>query len=166
LLVRDGKSTQIDNILFIYRKVYIIETKNYSGWIYGSEMGKSWTQTINFYGKVTKSSFYNPLTQNYGHIKFFSKFFDLPLTSFVNIVVFSNDAELKNITTEKNYNYVINLRDLKHLINDIEMNSEVSFDMEDLEKFRESLKSVNQSGILQNMKHVSRVKSIHNRNKK
>jgi hypothetical protein len=160
LLVRDGKSTQIDNILFTYKRVYIIETKNYSGWIHGSEMGKSWTQTFNFYGKVTKSIFYNPLTQNYGHIKFFSKFFDLPLTSFVNIVVFSNAAELKNITTEKNYNHVINLRDLKHLINDIEMNSEVIFDWEDLERFEEAVNSLDKSGFCENQKHKRNVKEI------
>jgi hypothetical protein len=161
--VRDGKSTQIDNILFTYRKIYIIESKNYSGWIYGSEMGKSWTQTLNFYGKVTKSNFYNPLTQNYGHIKFFSKFFDLPLTSFVNIVVFSNDAELKNIKTDKHYNYVVNLRDLKHLINNIEMDSEVIFDWEDLERFSEAIHSLNQSSITENIKHKNYVK---NNNKK
>jgi hypothetical protein len=160
LLVRDGKSIQIDNILFTYRKVYIIETKNYSGWIYGSEMGKSWTQTFNFYGKITKSSFYNPLSQNYGHIKFFSKFFDLPLTSFVNIVVFSNDAELKNITTEKNYNHVINLRDLQHLINDIEMSSEVTFDWEDLERFEVAIVALNQRGMIENAKHRARVKGF------
>ncbi len=166
LLVRDGKSTQIDNILFTYKKVYIIETKNYSGWIYGSEIGKSWTQTFNFYGKVTKSSFYNPLTQNYGHIKFFSKFFDLPLTSFVNIVVFSNDAELKNIRTEKKYNYVINLRDLQQLINNIEVNSEVIFDWEDLERFEDAINSLDKSGFAENLKHKKYIKETIKRNTK
>jgi hypothetical protein len=166
LLVRDGKSTQIDNILFTYRKVYIIETKNYSGWIYGSEIGKSWTQTFNFYGKVSKSSFYNPLTQNYRHIKFFSKFFDLPLSSFVNIVVFSNDAELKNITTEKNYNHVINLRDLQQLINNIEVNSEVIFDWEDLERFEDAINSLDKSGFAENLKHKKHIKEIIKRNTK
>jgi hypothetical protein len=166
LLVRDGKSTQIDNILFTYKKIYIIESKNYSGWIYGSEMGKSWTQTFNHYGKVTKSSFYNPLTQNYGHIKFFSKFFDLPLTSFVNIVVFSNDAELKNIKTDKHYNYVVNMRDLKYLIDDIEMNSEVIFDWEDLERFEEAIDSFDKSSLTENLKHKRNVKEIVKRNEK
>jgi hypothetical protein len=106
------------------------------------------------------------LTQNYGHIKFFSKFFDLPLTSFVNIVVFSNDAELKNITTEKNYNHVINLRNLQHLINHIEMNSEVIFDWEDLERFEEAVSSLDKSGFAENLKHKKRVKETINRNTK
>lgn len=69
LLVRDGKSNQTGNILFTTKKIYVKKSTNYSRWIYGSETGKSCTQTFYFYGKVTKSSFYNPLNQNYGHIK-------------------------------------------------------------------------------------------------
>jgi hypothetical protein len=75
----------------------------------------------------------------------------------VNIVVFSNDAELKDITTEKNYNHVINLRDLQYLINDIEMNSEVIFDWEDLERFNEAISSLNRSGIVENHNHKKRI---------
>jgi hypothetical protein len=78
----------------------------------------------------------------------------------VNIVVFSNAAELKNITTEKNYNHLINLRDLKHLINDIEMNSEVIFDWEDLERFEEAVNSLDKSGFCENQKHKRNVKEI------
>ncbi len=163
LLIRDGKSTQIDNILFTYRKVYIIETKNYSGWIYGSEMGKTWTQTFNFYGKITRTSFYNPLTQNYGHIKYLSKFLDLPLTHFVNVVVFSNKAELKNIKIEKTYNHVVNQKDLTLLIKTIEEDSDEILDWEDLEKLKSSVTSLNQSGIINNIQHKNYVK---NNNKK
>jgi hypothetical protein len=163
LLVRDNKSTQIDNVLFTRKKVYCIESKNYSGWIYGSEMGKSWTQTFNFYGKITRTSFYNPLTQNYGHIKYLSKFLDLPLTYFVNIVVFSNEAELKDIKIEKSYNHVVNHKDLKLLIKTIEDNSDEILDWEDLEKLKSSVNSLNQSGIINNIQHKNYVK---NNNKK
>jgi hypothetical protein len=166
LLVRDSKSTQIDNILFTHKKIYCIETKNYTGWIYGNETAKSWTQAFNNFGKVTKNSIYNPLAQNFGHIKYLSTFLDLPFNVFENIVVFSNECELKNITTTKPYNHIVNRAKLVNLIDSIEKASYENFDWEDLEKFRESLKSINQSGIIQNMKHVSRVKTIQNRNKK
>jgi hypothetical protein len=162
LLVRDGKSNQIDNILFTTKKVYVIESKNYSGWIYGSETGKSWTQTFNFYGKVTKSSFYNPLTQNYGHIKYLSKFLDIPLTNFHNIIVFSNESELKNITTDKPYNHVINQIELLKLIEAIEIQSIDSFDWEDLEKYKSAISFINKSGIVENFKHKKYVKSVLN----
>jgi len=165
LLVRDGKSTQIDNILFTTKKVYVIESKNYSGWIYGSETGKSWTQTFNHYGKVTKSSFYNPLTQNYGHIKYLSTFLDIPLTNFHNIIVFSNDSELKNITTEKPFNHVTNLKNLMKLVQSIEIQSSEAFDWEDLEKYSLALSNLNHSSIVNNFKHRRYVKNVSNKQK-
>jgi hypothetical protein len=165
LLVRDGKSNQIDNILFTTKKVYVIESKNYSGWIYGSESGKSWTQTFNHYGKVTKSSFYNPLTQNYGHIKYLSTFLDIPITNFINIVVFSNDAELKNITTDKPYNHVINLKNLIKLVQSIEIQSSEAFDWEDLEKFNLALQKLNSSSFWENAKHRNYASQTKRKNK-
>ena len=165
LLVRDGKSTQIDNILFTTKKVYVIESKNYSGWIYGSETGKSWTQTFNHYGKVTKSSFYNPLTQNYGHIKYLSTFLDIPISNFINIVVFSNDSRLKNITTDKASYYVVNLRELYKLISSIESTNHEIFDHEDLEKYSLALTNLNHSSIVNNFKHRRYVKDVSNKKK-
>ena len=40
------------------------EMKTYSGWIFGDEKGREWTQSI--YRK--KSRFQNPMRQNYKHI--------------------------------------------------------------------------------------------------
>jgi len=158
LLVRDSKSTQIDNILFTHKKIYCIETKNYAGWIYGNEAAKSWTQTFNNFGKLTKNSFYNPLAQNFGHIKYLSKFLDLPFNVFENIVVFSNECELKNIATNKPYNHVVNRSDLVNLIESIEKASNDSFDWEDLDRLREATSKVNKSGFIENANHVARVK--------
>ncbi|ENW83410.1 hypothetical protein F908_01167 [Acinetobacter sp. NIPH 284] len=58
-------TTQIDHILISPYGVFIIETKNYTGWIFGSARQKQWTQKI--YKKSYK--FQNPLHQNYKHMK-------------------------------------------------------------------------------------------------
>ncbi|MCH7312418.1 nuclease-related domain-containing protein [Acinetobacter sp. ANC 4805] len=58
-------TTQIDHILISPYGVFIIETKNYTGWIFGSTRQKQWTQKI--YKKSYK--FQNPLHQNYKHMK-------------------------------------------------------------------------------------------------
>lgn len=62
----DGKSAQIDHIVINKNAVYIIETKNYSGRIYGSNEQRYWTQVLAF-GKV-KNRIYSPVKQNAGHI--------------------------------------------------------------------------------------------------
>ena len=58
-----GGTTQIDHILLSPFGIFIIETKNYKGWIFGTERQKTWTQ------KIYKNSykFQNPLHKNYKH---------------------------------------------------------------------------------------------------
>ena len=65
LLDEQNQSTQIDHILLSPYGVFVIETKNYKGWIFGGERQKMWTQKI--YKKSYK--FQNPLHQNYKHQK-------------------------------------------------------------------------------------------------
>lgn len=61
-----NQTTQIDHILLSPYGIFVIETKNYKGWIFGGEHQKIWTQKI--YKKSYK--FQNPLHQNYKHQKF------------------------------------------------------------------------------------------------
>lgn len=65
-LVNDGKTSQIDHVVINPRGIFVIETKNYSGRVYGSEKQLEWTQVL-AYGNV-KNKFYNPLKQNATHV--------------------------------------------------------------------------------------------------
>lgn len=60
----DG-TTQIDHIVVSKFGIFVVETKNMKGWIFGSAKQKQWTQKI--YRHTSK--FQNPLHQNYKHIK-------------------------------------------------------------------------------------------------
>ena len=64
LPTEDG-STQIDHIIVSKYGVFVVETKNMKGWIFGSPNQKTWTQKIYKHS----SKFQNPLHQNYKHIK-------------------------------------------------------------------------------------------------
>ncbi|MCJ8314464.1 MAG: NERD domain-containing protein [Pseudomonadales bacterium] len=66
-------TTQIDHIVVSGFGVFVIETKYFKGWIFGSEFQKKWTQQIYRH----KSSFQNPLLQNYKHCKTIEKLLDL-----------------------------------------------------------------------------------------
>ena len=61
-----GHSCQIDHIYINRYGIWIIETKNYSGQIYGTIDQREWTQVL-AYGN-TKNHFYNPIKQNTTHI--------------------------------------------------------------------------------------------------
>lgn len=91
LPLADGGSTQIDHIIVSKFGIFVIETKNYKGWIYGSEKQSQWTQTLG--GK--KYKFQNPLRQNYLHIKTLADLLALELSYFHTMIVFIGDCELK-----------------------------------------------------------------------
>ncbi len=84
-------TTQIDHILVADTGIFVIETKHYSGWIFGDPYQDKWTQTI--YRK--KSKFVNPIHQNYGHLSALQSFFKLPESTFIPLVVFTGTAEFK-----------------------------------------------------------------------
>jgi restriction system protein len=85
-------TTQIDHVVVSKHGVFVIETKNYSGWIFGSEREPNWTRTR--YGR--KQSFQNPLRQNYAHIHALIALTGLNEGVFKNVVVFTGSAELKS----------------------------------------------------------------------
>lgn len=81
-------TTQIDHIVVSIYGIFVIETKNYTGLIYGGENAEKWTK--NMWGN--KYEFRNPLKQNYGHVKTLQQLLNLPMGNFIPIVVFSNSA--------------------------------------------------------------------------
>ena len=84
-------TTQIDHVIVSRFGIFVVETKNMDGWIFGNERDAQWTQSL--FGK--KFRFQNPLRQNYGHIKVLSEFLNLPEERFHSVVVFWGGAELK-----------------------------------------------------------------------
>ncbi|RED13915.1 nuclease-related domain-containing protein [Pontivivens insulae] len=86
----DG-TTQIDHLIVARFGLFVIETKNMQGWIFGSEKQSSWTQVI--YGKKTK--FQNPLRQNFKHVKAIEAHLGIPISTIHNVVVFSGSAQPK-----------------------------------------------------------------------
>jgi hypothetical protein len=65
------KSSQIDHVVIRPNGVFVIETKNLAGKVYGNDSQLEWTQVLAFGG--TKNRFYNPVKQNTTHIYFLAK---------------------------------------------------------------------------------------------
>lgn len=84
-------STQIDHVLISRFGIFVVETKNFSGLIYGSEKDKYWTQVLP--GK--KSKFQNPLNQNYKHKKALSEQLGIEHDKIHSVIYFVGDAEIR-----------------------------------------------------------------------
>ena len=61
-----GKNTEIDLLTIHEKGIFVFESKNYSGWIFGSEDQLKWTQCFK---SGQRKHFYNPIKQNRTHIR-------------------------------------------------------------------------------------------------
>ncbi|MFK8014802.1 MAG: nuclease-related domain-containing protein [Gammaproteobacteria bacterium] len=98
--LEDG-TTQVDHILVSRFGVFVIETKDYSGWIFASEGSANWTQV--FFKK--KFRFQSPIFQNSRHVRAVRGLLDfLPPEAITSVVVFTGEAEFKTETPSGVYN--------------------------------------------------------------
>lgn len=95
LPTEDG-TTQIDHIIVSRYGVFVIETKNMKGWIFGNPQQKTWTQQI--YRHTTK--FQNPLHQNYKHTQTLQATLELDASKVFSVVVFVGDSTFKTTMPE------------------------------------------------------------------
>ena len=95
-LLTETAFTQIDHIVVSVYGIFVIEVKNFKGWIYGNEQSTQWTQNI--YG--SKYPFMNPIRQNYAHVKTVEgRLSQYPGIPVISIVAFSPRCDLKVNTT-------------------------------------------------------------------
>lgn len=100
VLIKSGNyTTQIDHIVISRYGVFVIETKNIHGKIYGSENAEYWKQylpDVGFkrYGTTQEHQLRNPFWQNAGHIKSLRRLVfgnDVPIHG---VVVFPYNTDL------------------------------------------------------------------------
>lgn len=127
LVPKDGvvvDKTELDVIMLHERGVFVFESKNYSGWIFGSERQRMWTQSLN---KATKTRFFNPILQNESHIHALSECLVVPKEHFVSYIVFSNRCELKKVPTKGDGYRICHRDDLLSLVRSDVLEREVAF---------------------------------------
>lgn len=103
-LPTDDGTTQIDHVIVSVYGVFVIETKNMKGWIFGGKHQRTWTQKI--FKETNK--FQNPLFQNYKHTKTLESLLDLTDQQIFSVVVFAGDSTFKtempeNVTSGGGY---------------------------------------------------------------
>ncbi|NBH16883.1 topoisomerase [Clostridiaceae bacterium] len=109
----DGEMTEADVILLHESGIYVFESKNYSGWIFGDESQEYWVQVLPGVQKESvKSRFFNPIFQNKVHIKWLKIFLNNPVLPFYSYIVFSDSCTLKDIQLTAAYHQVLHVRNL------------------------------------------------------
>lgn len=91
ILPSKNGTTQVDHVLISAFGIFVIETKNMKGWIFGGQNDSTWCQSI--YGH--KNRFQNPLRQNHRHIECLAEFLKLERRFFHSVVFFIGECEFK-----------------------------------------------------------------------
>jgi len=92
----DG-TTQVDHVVVSAHGIFVIETKNYAGWIFGSERDRTWTQKL---GRRSYK-FQNPLRQNYKHVRALAELTGIDDSVLFSLAVFVGGATFKTAMPDK-----------------------------------------------------------------
>ena len=152
ILIRSDKgSSQIDHVVISVYGIFVIETKNYRGWIHGNEKSEDWTQTI--YKNRTK--FRNLIRQNWGHIYAIKNVLsDIKQVKYHPIVVFAGNGVLKNITAKTPVIYS------QYLIRTIrEISETLNLNIEQVNNITAKLKEIDSQSRKSKKEHVRQVKN-------
>ncbi len=148
LFKSDNKTIQIDHLVISIYGIFVIETKNYKGWITGSDNSEYWTK--NMFGN--KYKFYNPIRQNKAHISALCRQLGLSINKFISIIVFSNRADLK-VNTVHNVIYTTQINRV------IKTYSDIKFSEDDIQKLCDKISLLNIVSPKVRKRHVLEVQN-------
>lgn len=155
----NGDTTEIDIILLHESGIYVFESKNYSGWIFGTETQQYWTQTLPIgRGKTKKSKFFNPIIQNKVHLKWLQQFLEyerqLPFYSYI---IFSDRCTLKDITLTSGSHFVINRYNILSAVQSNSANVGIQLTPKEIDNLYEKLYPFTQIDEAQKLAHVENI---------
>ncbi|OQU01064.1 nuclease [Vibrio parahaemolyticus] len=145
----DG-TTQVDHIVVSKYGIFVVETKNMKGWIFGSARQKQWTQKIYRHS----SKFQNPLHQNYKHIKALETLLGCSEEHLYSVIVFIGDSTFK---TEMPPNVTYARGSIRY----IQQFNDVVFSDNDYARLTESINQIKlKRGVITDLKHLKHVKKV------
>ena len=158
----NGQTTEIDILMITTKGIFVFESKNYSGWIFGSENQKNWYQTLPM-GKGRKSSketFLNPIMQNRLHIKSLKMFLDRDVTMH-SVVVFSNRCTFKGIDV-KDHKQIVHREDVLAAVESIEKETSDCLTQADITELYEKIYPYSQVDISVKEEHIANIQGTLN----
>lgn len=87
----NGIYYQIDHLVISAFGIFVIETKQYNGFITGGKYDKYWVRHTRGHKKYY---YLNPIRQNYGHVKGLAELLHISESKIFNIVCIPSDADL------------------------------------------------------------------------
>ncbi|MEG2916082.1 MAG: nuclease-related domain-containing protein [Oscillospiraceae bacterium] len=146
-----SKTTEIDIIAITNRAIYVIENKNYSGKIYGTDTQFYWY----YYLGGKKYKVYNPIMQNETHIKALKKIISNEDLIY-SIVCFNSNMNIDKINTSSVI--VCNENNIKNTIMNIESNLPYKYSNDDIDRIFNVIRPYNEVSDEFKQQHIDNIK--------
>lgn len=147
-------SSQIDHLVVSKFGIFVIESKDYKGWIFGSKDQDKWTQSLP--GGKNKFQFQNPIRQNWSHIMSLKLLIpSISDDAYQSMVVFTDSCEFKTDSIE-------NVVHSEEIVNCIQKHTEPKLSEENLHLILGKLSYVCQTADISAVQHIENLHSHHN----
>lgn len=147
----DDDSIRVDHVIISKYGVFVIETKNMNGWIFGDKYNEIWTQQIFF----LKIKFKNPVRQNYKNVKFIENLLQISESKIYSIVVFTGRSEFKD-------GIPVNVMSINNLVEYIKHKDTILLKNNDIVSIYNKLVNFKRyNSLMKRIRHVYKLKCSH-----
>lgn len=151
-----GKTTEIDLLMIHEKGIFVFESKNYSGWIFGSADQLNWTQSLQ---NGDKNKFYNPILQNRTHIKALAAFLEKPVSEFVSYIVFSERCTLKKVPADTSDVIIVRRPDMLKKLKATLKTTPTKYTFNDIQDIAKKLQPLTNKDDAEKQQHIINIQN-------
>ncbi|MDO4373056.1 MAG: NERD domain-containing protein [Clostridia bacterium] len=155
-LPTEGKTTEIDLLMIHEKGVFVFESKNYSGWIFGSADQLNWTQAL---PNGDKNRFYNPIRQNRTHIRVLAEYLDKPMSEFISYIIFSERCTLKSVPESTEDVIIVRRPDMLKKLRAALKSTPVKYTHDDMKAMEAKLRPLTERDAAEKQQHIEKIQN-------
>ena len=153
----DGTTSEVDVIIISKCGIFVVESKNYSGWIFGDKYKKMWMQMLR---GGSKNQFYNPIWQNHSHCKYLKELLNIDESCLTSYIVFSDRCEFKKVPSNTLECKVIHRQHLLHYIKeDMNLRQEIFSDLDIINMYELAYPLTKVDDVIK-QKHIENIRRL------
>lgn len=151
-----NKTTEIDLLMIHERGIFVFESKNYSGWIFGNADQLYWTQSLQ---NGDKHKFYNPIRQNRTHIRALAEYLEKPIAEFSSYIVFSERCTLKNVPETSNNITIVRRPNMLKELRCTLKSSPIRYTLHDVQSMDNKLRPLTNRDAAEKQQHIENIQT-------
>ncbi len=151
-----NKTSEIDLLMLHEKGIFVFESKNYSGWIFGGADQLTWTQVL---PQGIKNKFYNPIRQNRTHINALVEILGKPASAFISYIVFSERCTLKQVPDDVENTIIVRRPDMLKKLRLQLKGGLIKYTQDEIQTMSRILKPFTNKSTVEKQQHIEDIKT-------